>query len=59
MNPLEKKIEKVTNEISFKLLATVNHPDHEWLKLTLTELIKDEINEFFIETENKKTNVLD
>lgn len=59
MNPLEKKIERIANEISFKLLATVSHPDHEWLKLTLTELIKDEINEFFIETENKKTNVLD
>lgn len=28
-------IESLTDEISFRLLATKNHPDYEWLKQTL------------------------
>ena len=34
-----KLIDKTAEEISFKLLATVNHPDHEWLKETLKQLV--------------------
>ena len=33
---MDKEIEKLANEISFRLLATKDHPDYEWLK----EIIK-------------------
>ena len=29
---MDKEIEKLANEISFRLLATKDHPDYEWLK---------------------------
>jgi len=29
---MEKEIEKIAEEISFKLLATKDHPEYEWLK---------------------------
>ena len=32
---MDKEIKKLANEISFKLLATKNHPDYEWLKKIL------------------------
>lgn len=28
---MNKEIEKIADEISFRLLATRNHVDHEWL----------------------------
>ena len=36
---MNKLIDKTAREISFKLLATVKHPDHEWLKEKLKALI--------------------
>ena len=30
-------MDKLINEIMFKLLATSNHPDREWLEKHLTE----------------------
>ena len=36
---MEKELEKLADEISFKLLATRNHPDYEWLKERLKEWI--------------------
>ena len=36
---MEKELEKLADEISFKLLATRNHPDYEWLKERLKECI--------------------
>ena len=38
---MEKEIERIADEISFKLLATKNHPDYEWLKEILKELWKN------------------
>ena len=29
---MEEQIEKIAKEISFRLLATKDHPDYEWLK---------------------------
>ena len=29
---MEEQIEKIAEEISFRLLATKDHPDYEWLK---------------------------
>ncbi len=40
---MNKLIDKTAEEISFKLLATIEHPDHEWLKEVLKKLIKDTI----------------
>ena len=34
---MEKEIEKLANEISFRLLETKDHPDYEWLKEKLKE----------------------
>ena len=39
---MEKEIEKLANEISFRLLATKDHPDYEWLK----EILKKWKNTF-------------
>ena len=50
---------KIAEEISFKLLATKNHPDHEWLKQKLRELVREEVNKFFIESEKTNKDVLD
>ena len=36
---MDKKIEKLADEISFKLLATRNHPDYKWLKEKLKQWI--------------------
>jgi hypothetical protein len=36
----EEKIKKYVEEISFRLLATKNHDDYEWLKDLLTTMIK-------------------
>ena len=36
---MDKKIEKLADDISFKLLATRNHPDYEWLKEKLKQWI--------------------
>ena len=33
--------EKLADEISFRLLATKNHPDYEWLKERLKEKLKE------------------
>jgi hypothetical protein len=54
-----KLIDKTAEEISFKLLATVNHPDHEWLKETLKQLVREGVNDFFIDSEETKKDVLD
>ena len=56
---MNKSIDKIAEEISFKLLATRNHPDHEWLKEKLKELVREQINKFFIESEKTNKNVLD
>ena len=34
-NNLDPQVEKLADEISFKLLATRNHPDYEWLNKKL------------------------
>ena len=39
---MEKQIEKIAEEISFRLLATKDHPEYEWLK----EKLKTWINTF-------------
>ena len=36
---MNKIIDKTAEEISFKLLATIDHPAHEWLKNKLKALI--------------------
>ena len=56
---MNKSINKIAEEISFKLLATRNHPDHEWLKQKLRELVREEVNKFFIESEKTNKDVLD
>ena len=38
---MEEQIEKIAKEISFRLLATKDHPDYEWLKEILKELWKN------------------
>ena len=38
---MEEQIEKIADEISFRLLATKDHPDYEWLKEKLKELWKN------------------
>jgi len=35
------ELDKLVDEISFKLLATRDHPDYEWLKLKLKDKLKD------------------
>ena len=42
---MEGQIEKIAEEISFRLLATKDHPDYEWLKETLKELWKSTYTE--------------
>ena len=37
---MEEQIEKIAEEISFRLLATKDHPDYEWLKEQLKKLKK-------------------
>ena len=37
---MDLQIEKIAEEISFKLLATKSHPDYEWLTEKLEELTK-------------------
>ena len=32
---MDKNVEKLADEISFRLLATKNHPDYKWLKEVL------------------------
>ncbi len=54
-----KLIDKTAEEISFKLLATVDHPDHEWLKEKLKQLVREGVNDFFIDSEKTKKDVLD
>lgn len=56
---MNKLIDKTAEEISFRLLATTVHPDHEWLKEVLKKLIKDGVNDFFVDSEESKKNVLD
>jgi len=56
---MNKLIDKTAEEISFKLLATKSHPDHEWLKEKLKELVREQINEFFVESKKTNKNVLD
>ena len=38
---MDKEIEKTAEEISFRLLATKDHPDYEWLKEQLKKLWKN------------------
>ena len=38
---MDKEIEKIAEEISFRLLATKDHPDYEWLKEQLKKLWKN------------------
>jgi hypothetical protein len=38
----EEEIKKLADEISFRLMATNTHPDHEWLVGRLTEA-KDQL----------------
>ena len=34
------QIDKLADEISFRLLATRSHPDYEWLKQKLKDYVK-------------------
>jgi len=42
---MDKEVEKIAEEISFRLLATKDHPDYEWLKETLKKLWKKTFTE--------------
>ena len=36
---MDKKIKKLADDISFRLLATRNHPEYKWLKKRLKQWI--------------------
>jgi hypothetical protein len=40
---MNKELEKITDEISFRLLATRKHPDYEWLYNRLKEFRYEEV----------------
>jgi hypothetical protein len=40
---MNKELEKITDEISFRLLATRKHPDYEWLYNKLKEFRYEEV----------------
>ena len=37
---MDKEIKKIADEISFRLLATKDHPDYEWLVSLLKSILK-------------------
>jgi len=44
----EEEIKKLADEISFRLMATNKHPDHEWLVGRLTE-VKNQLADRLVE----------
>tara|TARA_R110002167_G_scaffold99127_1_gene260205 strand:- start:89 stop:319 length:231 start_codon:yes stop_codon:yes gene_type:complete len=56
---MDLQIEKIAEEISFKLLATKSHPDYEWLKEKLEELTKVKDRIAYLEQQIAAGNRLD
>jgi hypothetical protein len=56
---MDPQIEKIAEEISFKLLATKSHPDYEWLKEKLKELTKVKDRIAYLEQQVAAGNRLD